>query len=662
MLLRPKTGLKDMVAELNPGTRPPGKLPEGGAIPVSQTLPDVNLDEILAVARRRHARLPAAAARRRRRRRSRATAATLAQTIRRFEPTARAARAGQRGAGQRRRNIRRVDPQLLAGHRRARAQGRPGRRRSSRAPTRSSRASPSQDAEHPGDAAQLPGALQRDADARWPRRTRWPTQLGPTLEELRPGARALGPTLRETRPFLRKTTPIIRDEIRPFARASLPDRHGAAPGDARPRRGHAGPDDAPSRCSTRCSTSSPTTRPGSARRATCSGSRGPTTPAPRCSRTQDAHGPIRHGLVVLSAARPSQLLERVAAANPQLGTLVDLLNGPTAAQVCPSVAGGRGAAAMNKSAPSFGRIAAMVGVRAVVLRPAAVPVAGLRRPDPAQAEGLPLPGLVRRGDAARQGGRRADLRRAGRQGQDDRARQADRPLDRDDRDGAAVRAAAVATRGRSCARRRCWARPTSSSRRARRRRKPIPEGGTLAAVAGRRRTVELDEILRAFDPKTRARVPGPGCRRRRRASTATGATSTTRSATSARSPRTPATLVDILNRQQGAVSGWSRNTGVVFGALTERDGQLRSLIENSNTVFATTTARDQQLKEAFVALPTFERESRADARRGWRTFARRHQPAGHPAAPGGARAEPDAGGPRRARAGPQDALPASSAR
>ena len=48
ILLRPKTGLKDMVAELTPGTEAAGRLPEGGRIPVSQTLPDVNLDEILA--------------------------------------------------------------------------------------------------------------------------------------------------------------------------------------------------------------------------------------------------------------------------------------------------------------------------------------------------------------------------------------------------------------------------------------------------------------------------------------------------------------------------------------------------------------------------------------------------------------------------------------
>jgi ABC-type transporter Mla subunit MlaD len=68
--------------------------------------------------------------------------------------------------------------------------------------------------------------------------------------------------------------------------------------------------------------------------------------------------------------------------------------------------------------------------------------------------------------------------------------------------------------------------------------------------------------------------------------------------------------VDILNRQEGAVRRLISNTGVVFGALTERGDQLRGLIENSDRVFATTAARDRQLQETFVALPTFERESR----------------------------------------------------
>jgi phospholipid/cholesterol/gamma-HCH transport system substrate-binding protein len=47
VLLRPKTGLKDMVAELTPARKAAGGS-SGERIPISQTLPDVNLDEILA--------------------------------------------------------------------------------------------------------------------------------------------------------------------------------------------------------------------------------------------------------------------------------------------------------------------------------------------------------------------------------------------------------------------------------------------------------------------------------------------------------------------------------------------------------------------------------------------------------------------------------------
>src|SRR4051812_33105131 len=48
VLLRPKTGLKDMYLALDPGTRGAGALPSGGTVPVSNTLPDVNPDEVLA--------------------------------------------------------------------------------------------------------------------------------------------------------------------------------------------------------------------------------------------------------------------------------------------------------------------------------------------------------------------------------------------------------------------------------------------------------------------------------------------------------------------------------------------------------------------------------------------------------------------------------------
>jgi phospholipid/cholesterol/gamma-HCH transport system substrate-binding protein len=47
ILMRPRTGLKDMFFQLDPGTRAAGEYEEGGVVPVSNTAPDVNLDEIL---------------------------------------------------------------------------------------------------------------------------------------------------------------------------------------------------------------------------------------------------------------------------------------------------------------------------------------------------------------------------------------------------------------------------------------------------------------------------------------------------------------------------------------------------------------------------------------------------------------------------------------
>ena len=49
ILLRPKTGLKDMFLELDPGTQAAGEFDEGDTISVANTAPDVNLDEVLAL-------------------------------------------------------------------------------------------------------------------------------------------------------------------------------------------------------------------------------------------------------------------------------------------------------------------------------------------------------------------------------------------------------------------------------------------------------------------------------------------------------------------------------------------------------------------------------------------------------------------------------------
>jgi len=48
LLLRPKTGLADMVIEMDPGTRSSPPIKEGATVPLASTRPQVNTDEILA--------------------------------------------------------------------------------------------------------------------------------------------------------------------------------------------------------------------------------------------------------------------------------------------------------------------------------------------------------------------------------------------------------------------------------------------------------------------------------------------------------------------------------------------------------------------------------------------------------------------------------------
>ena len=80
---------------------------------------------------------------------------------------------------------------------------------------------------------------------------------------------------------------------------------------------------------------------------------------------------------------------------------------------------------------------------------------------------------------------------------------------------------------------------------------PIAEGGELPSTQVSD-TVELDEILRSFDPKTRAAFQDWMQTQAQAIDRPRPATSTTRSATSAPFAEDTATIVDILNRQEEA--------------------------------------------------------------------------------------------------------------
>jgi len=229
-LLRSKTGLKDMYVALDPGTRSAGKLPEGGRIRVSSTLPDVNPDEVLAELdgdTRAYLQVllnaggqaftdsaePGEEP-------QQSAGQDLRETLKRLEPTTRDTVAITRGLAERRRNLARVvhNFQELAS---ALASSDDDLGAFVDSANANFAALASQDANLSEAVRLLPGTLA-ESETTLGKVSTLAADLGPTLEDLRPFARELGPALRETRPFLRETTPIIRDELRPFARDAQP--------------------------------------------------------------------------------------------------------------------------------------------------------------------------------------------------------------------------------------------------------------------------------------------------------------------------------------------------------------------------------------------------------------------------------------------------------
>jgi phospholipid/cholesterol/gamma-HCH transport system substrate-binding protein len=228
ILLRPKTGLKDMILALDPGTKAAGEVEEGGSVRIGNTLPDVNADEVLAQLdgdTRAYLRiLLNAGGTAFRDTQTASTGQTASQdlreTFKRFEPSARFGARFTKGLAKRRHNIRRVVHNLQE---LSTALG--AKDRQLAALVDSSNANFRAFAEQEGSLREalglLPGTLSQTATTLRDVNS-LAAELGPTLEGLRPFARELAPSLRRQRPFLRETTPIIRDQVRPFARDVQP--------------------------------------------------------------------------------------------------------------------------------------------------------------------------------------------------------------------------------------------------------------------------------------------------------------------------------------------------------------------------------------------------------------------------------------------------------
>jgi phospholipid/cholesterol/gamma-HCH transport system substrate-binding protein len=332
MLLRPKTGLKDMIVELDPGTKAKGALPEGETIPIENTAPDVNLDEVLSALdsdTRTYLQILVNSGGQAFGKKG--YTSDLRQTLKRFEPTNRDLAKITGLLSERRRNLSRVihNFSLLVSEL--------GKRDNQLTQFVGSananfKALANQDANIRQSLQLLPPTLTTarttllKADA-------FAKELGPTLQALRPTARALGPALVQVRPFLRITTPVIEKQLRPFARDTQPTTRALriAADNLRLVTPHL-------TNTFRVLNSLVNTlafNPSGAEEGYLFWASWANHDASSIFSTQDAHGPIRRGLVITSCDS-LRLLNQVVPGNPALNTLFQLLNPPLLSQVCPA--------------------------------------------------------------------------------------------------------------------------------------------------------------------------------------------------------------------------------------------------------------------------------------------------------------------------------------
>jgi phospholipid/cholesterol/gamma-HCH transport system substrate-binding protein len=137
---------------------------------------------------------------------------------------------------------------------------------------------------------------------------------------------------------------------------------------------------------------------------------------------------------------------------------------------------------------------------------------------------------------------------------------------------------------------------------------PLAEGATLPA-GNVRPTVELDEVLRALDGRTRERfkvlLAGVASGVRERGDELSGALGTLPPATESAND-----LLAVLDAERAAVRALVRDSGRAFGALGRRRAETRALVRAGDALLATTAARVDDTEQTFRILPTFLRELR----------------------------------------------------
>jgi phospholipid/cholesterol/gamma-HCH transport system substrate-binding protein len=226
MLLRPKTQLKDMTVEVNPGTPSAGHVPSGYTIPLSQTAPDVNFEEFLsaldAETREYLQELIDGAGIG-----LKGNSANLSATFKRFDPIARLTRKITQQLQYRHKNIERGihNFQLILS-----ALGNKDTELSQLIESSNAvfHTFAEQDQSVQRTLQLLPAALSKTSKGLGKLATAAGV-TGPTLRALEPFAKALGPAQEAARESFQQSTPIIKNEIRPFTRQVVPVVNQLAP-------------------------------------------------------------------------------------------------------------------------------------------------------------------------------------------------------------------------------------------------------------------------------------------------------------------------------------------------------------------------------------------------------------------------------------------------
>ena len=218
-LLRPKTGVKDMFLEVDPGTEKAPAMKEGEVIPVQNTAPDIDPDEILAALdadARDYLKLLVSGGGKGLDGRGE----DLSKVFQRFEPLHRDLAKVTTAIAARRKNLSRLVHNY--GSLISEVGDKDGElTRLVVSSQQVLETFASEDDNISRFVAKLPPTLQQATET-LPKVETLANELGPSLERLRPAVRALDDANRAVLPFVKEGEPILRKQIRPFVREARP--------------------------------------------------------------------------------------------------------------------------------------------------------------------------------------------------------------------------------------------------------------------------------------------------------------------------------------------------------------------------------------------------------------------------------------------------------